>query len=176
MKIFISFACFLMLAGCSSSSSIEPEITNFEECIQAGNPAMESYPRQCRANDKTFTEQIDQPVEKDILPTKKACTREYRPVCGRIEVQCIKAPCDPIKKTFPNRCVAENAQAMKIVDGSCDDIVKKPDLKICTMEYVPVCGKTEEGLKTFSNRCVAEGAGATSISDGDCMVKIKKDD
>jgi hypothetical protein len=33
-------------------------ITNFEECIKAGNPAMESYPRQCRANGKTFVEEI----------------------------------------------------------------------------------------------------------------------
>ena len=36
------------------------QITNFEECIAAGNPAMESYPRQCRdpKTDKTFTEEI----------------------------------------------------------------------------------------------------------------------
>ncbi len=34
-------------------------ITNFEECIAAGNPAMESYPRQCMANGQTFVEIID---------------------------------------------------------------------------------------------------------------------
>jgi hypothetical protein len=34
------------------------DITNFQECIDAGNPAMESYPRQCRAGDNTFTEDI----------------------------------------------------------------------------------------------------------------------
>ena len=28
-----------------------PEITNFEQCIAAGNPAMESHPRQCRTSD-----------------------------------------------------------------------------------------------------------------------------
>lgn len=33
-------------------------ITNFEECAAAGNPIMESYPRQCRAQDTTFTENI----------------------------------------------------------------------------------------------------------------------
>jgi len=34
-------------------------ITNFEECIAAGNPAMESYPRQCRTSDgKHFVENI----------------------------------------------------------------------------------------------------------------------
>ena len=31
-------------------------VTNFEECIAAGNPAMESYPRQCRNGDETFVE------------------------------------------------------------------------------------------------------------------------
>ena len=35
------------------------EINNFEQCVAAGNPVMESYPRQCRANDQTFVEQIE---------------------------------------------------------------------------------------------------------------------
>ena len=35
------------------------EITSFEECIKAGNPALESWPRQCRTKDgKSFTEEI----------------------------------------------------------------------------------------------------------------------
>ena len=33
-------------------------ISNFEECATAGNPVMESYPRQCRANGQTFVEEI----------------------------------------------------------------------------------------------------------------------
>jgi len=33
-------------------------INNFEECIAAGYPAMESYPRQCRACGRTFVEEI----------------------------------------------------------------------------------------------------------------------
>src|SRR3989344_8105207 len=32
-------------------------VTNFEECVAAGNPVMESYPRQCRSADgKLFVE------------------------------------------------------------------------------------------------------------------------
>ena len=42
-----------------SETQNEPAIINsFEECIAAGNPAMESYPRQCMANGKTFVEEI----------------------------------------------------------------------------------------------------------------------
>ncbi len=34
------------------------QVSNFEECVSAGNPVMESYPRQCRADDEVFTENI----------------------------------------------------------------------------------------------------------------------
>ena len=35
-------------------------IDSFEQCLAAGNPAMESHPRQCRTVDgKHFVEQID---------------------------------------------------------------------------------------------------------------------
>ena len=54
-------------------------INNFNDCVLAGNPVMESYPRQCRANNQTFVEDvmveeefsgdviIDQPVAYDIV-------------------------------------------------------------------------------------------------------------
>tara|TARA_Y100000310_G_scaffold70474_1_gene66161 strand:- start:20551 stop:20733 length:183 start_codon:yes stop_codon:yes gene_type:complete len=45
----------IFISGCS-------EITNFEECAAAGNPIMESYPRQCRANGITFVEEVDIPT------------------------------------------------------------------------------------------------------------------
>ncbi len=32
-------------------------ITNFDECVAAGNPVMESYPEQCAANGQTFANQ-----------------------------------------------------------------------------------------------------------------------
>lgn len=35
-----------------------PLPTNFEECVAAGNPIMESYPRRCRAGDLEFTESV----------------------------------------------------------------------------------------------------------------------
>ena len=43
-------------------------ITNFTECVEAGNPIMESYPRQCRTEDgRTFTESISNELEKTDL-------------------------------------------------------------------------------------------------------------
>lgn len=41
------------------------DINNFEECIFAGNPVLESYPRQCKAPDgRSFTEDIGDELEK----------------------------------------------------------------------------------------------------------------
>jgi len=44
----------IFLFGCTK------EINSFEECAEAGNPIMESYPRQCRAGNKTFFEEIEE--------------------------------------------------------------------------------------------------------------------
>lgn len=53
---------FISLSGCTpANNNITTSITNFQECIDAENPAMESYPRQCRASGKTFVEEIQKP-------------------------------------------------------------------------------------------------------------------
>jgi hypothetical protein len=49
-------------------SESEPiPVTNFEECVAAGNPVMESYPRQCRAGDQNFVEEIGNELEVSDL-------------------------------------------------------------------------------------------------------------
>lgn len=40
----------LLLVACSNTKTI----TSFEECVAAGNPILEIYPEQCRANGETF--------------------------------------------------------------------------------------------------------------------------
>jgi hypothetical protein len=40
---------------------------------------------------------------------------EYKPVCAEIQVQCIKAPCEPIKKTFSNMCELEKNKLAKFL-------------------------------------------------------------
>lgn len=42
------------------------------------------------------------PVEENTQPV--ICTMDYTPVCAEVQVQCIKAPCPPIKETFGNKC------------------------------------------------------------------------
>ncbi len=47
-------AFFALFAGVALAATP----SSFEECVAAGNPVMESYPRQCMANGRTFTENI----------------------------------------------------------------------------------------------------------------------
>ena len=45
-----------------------PIINNFKECVSAGYPVLESYPRQCKTPDgKSFTEDIGNELEKSDL-------------------------------------------------------------------------------------------------------------
>lgn len=41
----------------------EHSINSFAECVAAGNPVMESYPEQCAANGRTFTNPDQSPVQ-----------------------------------------------------------------------------------------------------------------
>lgn len=45
------------------------QVSNFEECVAAGNPVMESYPQQCKHEDKTYTENVSNiPTSADNAP------------------------------------------------------------------------------------------------------------
>ena len=45
----------------------------------------------------------------------RPCTREYRPVCGEIQIECVTTPCTPIMKTFSNACVLSNNKRAKFL-------------------------------------------------------------
>ena len=51
------------------------------------------------------------------------CTADYTPVCATVEIQCIKAPCNPIQQTFSNSCNAcKNSLVKSYVVGECQKI------------------------------------------------------
>src|SRR3989338_1426812 len=67
----IAFGVILLaMAGVSYffGGKSTPAISTFSECADAGNPIMESYPRQCNAKDgQTFKEDIGNELEKDDM-------------------------------------------------------------------------------------------------------------
>lgn len=55
-------------------------------------------------------------------PRPEACTREYMPVCGQVQVQCITEPCDMQKQTFSNKCEAcANSLTISYTEGACEE-------------------------------------------------------
>ena len=42
------------------------------------------------------------------------CTAQYEPVCGFVQVQCIRAPCPAIRTDFGNSCMAATAGARDV--------------------------------------------------------------
>jgi len=68
MPVLLVFSV-IFVSGCATDSPVN-KITNFEECIAAGYPAMESYPRQCMVpGGPAFTEEIEEPPiggERDV--------------------------------------------------------------------------------------------------------------
>ncbi len=89
-----------------TSYCVDGEINNFKECVAAGNPIMESYPRKCNANNQTYTEIIENFCTGEI---PEVCMNLYEPVCGY-----------PLEKTFSNSCFAcQNSEVVYWVKGEC---------------------------------------------------------
>lgn len=97
--LIISVLIVVAVAGCIKD---EVEINNFEDCVNAGYPVMESYPRQCRTpDDQTFVEVIEDVTPVDpiiggetdehgcVLPagyiwceSKQKCLRTWEEECN----------------------------------------------------------------------------------------------
>jgi hypothetical protein len=78
-------------------------ITNFDECVAAGNPVMESYPEQCRANGKTFT--------KDV-------TKDWKQFTSRSGKYSLKYPSTWSQATHPEAC----SEGLLLLGGNKDSV------------------------------------------------------
>ncbi|GIU69668.1 MAG: hypothetical protein KatS3mg002_0904 [Candidatus Woesearchaeota archaeon] len=85
----------------------------------------------CEENKKPFFDKTGCGCELELEGKLKAiecpserptvCTKEYMPVCAQVQVQCIKAPCPPIKQTYPNKCEAcANQLTISYTEGECE--------------------------------------------------------
>lgn len=58
----------------------------------------------------------------------RICTKEYMPVCAKVQVQCIKAPCNPILQTFSNTCMAWDNEI--VYNWTCDSKLSDSDISL----------------------------------------------
>ena len=110
--------------------------------------------------------------------TPGVCTDEYAPVCGEVAVQCIQAPCPPIKETFGNLCTLKAQwNATFLYNGECK--VENPPTA-CTMQYDPVCAEVTVQCfaapcpaikETFGNACMMNASqNAKFLYKGECKI------
>ncbi|HUW22128.1 MAG TPA: hypothetical protein VMW41_05705 [Candidatus Bathyarchaeia archaeon] len=118
------------------------KIKNFEECVKAGNPVLESYPRQCRMPDgSTITEGVSVTRPRD--PGVK-CAMEN---CHGLEITC--------GPNVPTYCTMMHAMgdscryyaSCQIIDGKCQ-LVKSKEFDLCK-NCIESCVKkyTNDGIK-----------------------------
>lgn len=72
---------------------------------------------------------IPPPTEPGViacLPEQRntdMCIELYQPVCATVGIQCIKAPCDPIRETYSNSCNAcKNPLVRSYIVGNCGEV------------------------------------------------------
>lgn len=64
----IGFVVLILLPGPEANAPTTTQISNFAECVAAGYPVMESYPRQCTTPaGEHFTEDIGNALEKQDM-------------------------------------------------------------------------------------------------------------
>lgn len=127
------------------------EVTNFEECVEKTGIVMESYPRQCRYNDQTFVEEIDEPIAP---PEDFAC----EDMCGDGECQEMVCQADGCPCAEDELICEEDCgeQGPRCGDGTCDP---NEDCGICFQDC-----KCESPAECHNRECVVPECG----SAGDC--------
>ncbi len=70
------------------------QVSNFTECAALGNPVMESYPRQCRANGQTFVEEINNNEESTSQAIQKLFAIKYPKYAQTVTVKVEKEIAD----------------------------------------------------------------------------------
>jgi hypothetical protein len=86
MKRLVSLLALALLFGCSAPPQ---EIKSFEDCVKAGYPVMESYPRQCAVpGGKTFTSEEDLKQILAGIRTFDDCAAAGYPVMESYPRQC----------------------------------------------------------------------------------------
>lgn len=116
IMVLLGLAVFFLNFGSDDTSG---EVTNFQECVEAGYPVMESYPRQCRDSEgNLFVEEIEFelgeefygsssmfPCESDEGCMISGCNGE---ICQSIEEESFASIClypeEPLPEDLGYRC------------------------------------------------------------------------
>lgn len=114
------------------------------------------------------------PVSREVVAKQQihvgavTCTKEYKPVCGAKQVQCITTPCNPIPTTYSNECTMKTDGATFLSEGQCKTDTKpfEPDAK-CKAWY-DGCNSCSRETPTGPAMCTLRACMQDSVQKGYC--------
>lgn len=138
-KTMIPETCTSFFDGCNNCNKIgnDTEIActkmfcqTYEEpkCLYTMDPSRDidkDWLNDCKLDgtcddDVDYTQPKEEIQQKNNSESDVFCTMEYAPVCAKVQIQCIKAPCEPIEQTFSNRCMMDaNKLATFLYEWEC---------------------------------------------------------
>gem|GEM_PF-1077791 len=148
--------------------------TTFEECVAAGNPVMESYPRQCRDGNNTFVEDVG------TTPPPVACTMEAK-ICpdgsavGRTGPKCEFAPC-PTSTGGGILPYNSGIRGTVLLGPTCPVMRDPPDPQCADKPYqttVTISRASSPALVFATAQSAADGTFAVSLPPGEYVVGAK---
>lgn len=168
LLILIIGVIFLVKQNQETTTPPEPaDITSFQECIDAGYPAMESYPRQCRVPDgATFTENIGNLLEKADLIQLDA-PRPNAVVTSPLEVSGQARGSWFFEATFP--VVLTDWDGLIIAEG-----FATADGDWMTSEFVPFTATLEFQTPEYGERgsLILQKSNASGLPENDDALEI----
>jgi len=199
--VFLILIIIIVVAGFmwwQTSKESTSQVTNFEECVAAGNPVMESYPRQCRHGDTTFTEkntaQMTREEASKIAGQTKDCTMagiptddiSYNAITKTWWIDLERMPELENDGCNPARVVSEQTKTAEVnwrctgamMPESAECLPEQRNVDACIEIYQPVCATVQVQCittpcdpvkETFPNYCYAcKNSLVSSYVEGEC--------
>ena len=96
--------------------------SDFAKCVSEGNQVIPSHPRRCRDKDGKMYTETNPNLTNQQNPSSDQCPDTYKPVCAKIQIECVKAPCNPVFETMNNECLAKLRGNLLLgyTDGTCE--------------------------------------------------------
>jgi hypothetical protein len=162
IKQLASLGLLSLLVACAA----EARITSFEECMAAGHPVMESFPRQCRTPDgQTFTEDVQEQMQKDDL-IRVSTPRAYAEVSSPITITGEARGTWYFEATFP--LVLEDSEGNVIAES-----FATAEEEWMTEEFVPFTGEITADLTGFTEgTLVLQKSNASGLAENDDELRI----
>ncbi len=128
MKALLFLIVVLFISGCTV-------VDDFESCVKAGNPVMESYPRQCTHNGVTYVEFIETEWWDDAIWLMQHEIDGYYGCFGCNDMLCV----DP---------VPEMVQVDETSEMYCSS-----EFEIIGLSKEEICENAGGMIKEFPNSC-----------------------